>query len=88
LNPWNPPSLAEPKLREGYGPPALFELRRGSLRRKAESGLPSRSSEGWRPGLDLNQDKEQCTAPASTLSATGPILLSPIAPGRTMSTAD
>jgi hypothetical protein len=31
-----------------------------------------RISEGWRPGLDLNQDKEQCTAPASTLSATGP----------------
>jgi hypothetical protein len=36
----------------------------------------------------LNQDKEQCTAPASTLSATGPILLSPIAPGRAMPTAD
>ena len=25
-----------------------------------------RSSEGWRPGLELNQDKERCTAPAST----------------------
>jgi hypothetical protein len=24
-------------------------------------------SEGWRPGLDLNQDKERCLAPASTL---------------------
>jgi hypothetical protein len=111
LNPWNPPALfelrrgslrrraesgkrlAEPKLRRGYGPPALFELRRGSLRRKAEGrkrlAEPKlRSSEGWRPGLDLNQDKEQCTAPASTLSATGPILLSPIAPGRTMSSVD
>jgi hypothetical protein len=37
-----------------------------------------RSSEGWRPGLDLNQDKERCIAPASTLSATGPIRSSPI----------
>jgi hypothetical protein len=26
----------------------------------------------WRPGLDLNQDKERCTALASRLSATGP----------------
>src|SRR5665811_308154 len=37
--------------------------------------LPSRScgsSEGWRPGLDLNQDKERCTALAWTHSATGP----------------
>jgi hypothetical protein len=25
-----------------------------------------RSSEGWRPGLELNQDKERCIAPAST----------------------
>jgi ribulose 1,5-bisphosphate carboxylase large subunit-like protein len=24
------------------------------------------ASEGWRPGLDLNQDKERCTALAST----------------------
>ena len=30
------------------------------------------SGEGWRPGLDLNQDKERCIALASTLSATGP----------------
>jgi hypothetical protein len=37
-----------------------------------------RSGEGWRPGLDLNQDKEQFTALASTLSATGPIRSSPI----------
>jgi hypothetical protein len=36
------------------------------------------SSEAWRPGLDLNQDKERCIAPASTLSATGPIRSSPI----------
>jgi hypothetical protein len=42
----------------------------------AEPKLQSR--EGWRPGLDLNQDKEQCIAPASTLSATGPIRSSPI----------
>ena len=34
----------------------------------------------WRPGLDLNQDKEHCTAPASTLSATGPRRSSPITP--------
>ena len=37
--------------------------------------LPSRSSreqsEGWRPGLDLNQDKEHCTALASTLPPPG-----------------
>jgi hypothetical protein len=39
-----------------------------------------RSSEGWRPGLDLNQDIERCTALASTLSATGPIGSSPISP--------
>jgi hypothetical protein len=31
-----------------------------------------RSSEGWRPGLDLNQDIERCTALAYELSATGP----------------
>jgi hypothetical protein len=37
-----------------------------------------RSGEGWRPGLDLNQDKERCIALASTLSATGPIRSSPI----------
>jgi hypothetical protein len=36
--------------------------------------------EGWRPGLDLNQDKERCIALASTLSATGPSLSLPIAP--------
>jgi len=36
--------------------------------------------EGWRPGLDLNQDKERCTALASTLSATGPTGSSPIMP--------
>src|SRR5882672_9565862 len=40
------------------------------------------SSEGWRPGLDLNQDIERCTALASTLSATGPIRSSPITPRR------
>jgi hypothetical protein len=39
-----------------------------------------RSCEGWRPGLDLNQDKELCTALASTLSATGPVRSSPITP--------
>src|ERR1700693_5891329 len=38
-----------------------------------------RSREGWRPGLDLNQDKERCTALASTLSATGPRRSLPIA---------
>ena len=27
-------------------------------------GLPRRSCEGWRPSLDLNQDKEPCRAPA------------------------
>src|SRR5258708_39405446 len=36
------------------------------------------SSEGWRPGLDLNQDKERCTALAWMLSATGPAGSSPI----------
>jgi len=51
--------------------------------RSCERGLAEpklRSSEGWRPGLDSNQDKERCTALASTLSATGPRLLSPITP--------
>ena len=46
--------------------------------------LPSRSSreqsEGWRPGLDLNQDKEHCTALASTLPPPGRIHLSRSAP--------
>jgi hypothetical protein len=74
LNPWNPP--------------AFFELRRAAVVGKWLAEPKLRSGEGWRPGLDLNQDKEQCTAPASTLSATGPILLSPIAPGRAMFTAD
>jgi hypothetical protein len=46
--------------------------------RPAEPKL--RSSEGWRPGLDLNQDKERCTALASTLSATAPAGPSPIKP--------
>jgi hypothetical protein len=41
-------------------------------------------SEGWRPGLDLNQDKERCIALASTLSATGPLRSSPIAARRAM----
>jgi len=44
-------------------------------------GLPrgSRASgEGWRLGLDLNQDKERCTAPASTRSATEPSRSLPI----------
>src|SRR5579871_674893 len=46
-------------------PPSLFELRRDGIRREALAKL--RSSEGWwRPGLELNQDKERCTAPAST----------------------
>src|SRR6185312_765766 len=35
---------------------------------RAEAG---EASEGWRPGLDLNQDKEHCTAPASTLPPPG-----------------
>src|SRR5579872_6357810 len=47
-------------------------------------GLPSRSSreqsEGWRPGLDLNQDKEHCTALASTLPPPGRAHLSRLAP--------
>jgi len=47
-------------------PPSLFELRRGSLRHHWLAEPKLRSSEGWRPGLDLNQDKEHCTAPAST----------------------
>src|SRR5450631_1020732 len=39
-----------------------------------------RSSEGWRPGLDLNQDIERCTALAWILSATGPRPSWPITP--------
>src|SRR5207344_1701793 len=31
----------------------------------------ARQGEAWRPGLDLNQDKEHCTAPASTLPPPG-----------------
>src|SRR6266568_7064513 len=41
---------------------------------RAEAAPPrlgGASSEGWRPGLDLNQDKERCTAPASTLPPPG-----------------
>src|SRR5439155_10865706 len=29
------------------------------------------AGEGWRPGLDLNQDKEHCTAPALSLPPPG-----------------
>ena len=41
---------------------------RSRLACRAEAGG---ASEGWRPGLDLNQDKEHCTAPASTLPPPG-----------------
>ena len=51
---------------------SLFELRRGSAPPSDWPVQPKlRSSEGWRPGLDLNQDKEHCTAPASTLPPPG-----------------
>src|SRR3954466_10604831 len=43
-------------------------VRRGKLACLAEAG---EASEGWRPGLDLNQDKERCTVPASTLPPPG-----------------
>jgi len=36
------------------------------------AGRAKAPREGWRPGLDLNQDKERCTALALTRSATGP----------------
>jgi hypothetical protein len=36
----------------------------------------------------LNQDKERCTALASTLSATGPSRPSPILPDRAIASAD
>ena len=47
--------------------------------RRARLAQAGEVCEGWRPGLDLNQDKEHCIALASTLSATGPIasLLTP-----------
>ena len=46
----------------------------------------ARQGEAWRPGLDLNQDKERCTVLASTHSATGPRRPSPILPkGATVS---
>src|SRR5258708_28114945 len=54
--------LKAPINRHFWGPPSLFELRRG------RAGLPSRScgsSEGWRTRLDLYQAKEPCTALAS-----------------------
>ena len=46
-----------------------------ALRRRSGVAAPrvARQGEAWRPGLDLNQDKERCTALASTHSATGPV---------------
>jgi hypothetical protein len=70
--------LVQPKLLE----PGLRSLSCGGAafvgKRLAQPKL--RRSEGWRPGLDLNQDKERCTALASTLSATGPAGSLPITP--------
>src|SRR5215468_5680625 len=42
---------------------------RHALPRRSGVAAPrvARQGEAWRPGLDLNQDKERCTAPASTL---------------------
>src|SRR6266850_6103238 len=69
-----PAELGPPSLFEL--PPSLFELRRGMPAFEGETWLAclaeaGKASEGWRPGLDLNQDKEHCTAPASTLPPPG-----------------
>src|SRR6185295_3434347 len=40
-------------------------------RLRYEMACLAEAGEGWRPGLDLNQDKEHCTAPASTLPPPG-----------------
>ncbi|BAM87366.1 sarcosine oxidase subunit alpha [Bradyrhizobium oligotrophicum S58] len=37
-----------------------------------------RSGEGWRPGLDLNQVQERCTALRVVASATGPGTILPL----------
>ena len=56
----------EPKLRR-----AAFALWATARQASLHHGWPAepklQRSEGWRPGLDLNQDKERCLAPASTL---------------------
>jgi hypothetical protein len=53
---------------------ALLKLRRTRFAPPV-SGVAAprvaRQGEAWRPGLDLNQDKERCTAPASTLPPPG-----------------
>src|SRR5258705_8065782 len=69
-----PAELGPPSLFEL--PPSLFELRRGMPAFEGETWLAclaeaGEASEGWRPGLDLNQDKEHCTAPASSLPPPG-----------------
>src|SRR5664279_4385376 len=67
-------------LRAAEGPQSVFafaplKLRRTrfALRSRVAAPRVARQGEAWRPGLDLNQDKERCTALASTLSATGPV---------------
>ncbi len=44
-----------------------------TLPRRASVAAPrvARQGRAWRPGLDLNQDKERCTAPALTLPPPG-----------------
>src|SRR6516162_8331851 len=57
---------------------AVFATIERCLARPAEA---REASEGWRPGLDLNQDKGRCTALALTRSATGPLRSLPIGGG-------
>jgi len=48
---------------------AWLKLRRTRFARRSGVAAPrvARQGEAWRPGLDLNQDKERCIALASTL---------------------